>query len=164
MKHFRTLLFAAAILIAGAPHPARAATITWFLENVGFSDGSTATGSFTYDSGYANILNYNIAVSGGSLSSETYNATQSGAYTSGDSYTATFAQDTSTLALSFESPLDSGPDTIALKTGQSYENLFPGNRSVTSGSVAIVSSPEPATAFAMLGAGGVLFALRRRRQ
>jgi hypothetical protein len=42
-----------------------ATPLTWTLQNVTFSDGGTATGSFVYDASTETVVSYSISVSGG---------------------------------------------------------------------------------------------------
>ena len=44
------------------------AQVTWSLQNVVFSDGGTATGSFVYDTSTDTVVSYSITVSGGDTS------------------------------------------------------------------------------------------------
>ncbi len=64
----------AALAIAGisiAP-PARAASLTWSVQDAVFEDGGTLTGSFDYDAETRTYSNVNLAVSGGLLDNFLY--------------------------------------------------------------------------------------------
>jgi hypothetical protein len=45
--------------------PCAAIPLTWSLDNVEFTDGGIATGSFTYDADTNSLIDWNISVSGG---------------------------------------------------------------------------------------------------
>ncbi|QLE55738.1 hypothetical protein [Nostoc sp. TCL26-01] len=70
----------ASVLLGITPKSAFAASLTWTLQNVTFSDGGTATGTFDYDATTGVYTNWNISVSGGdtpNLTAFTYNPTSS---------------------------------------------------------------------------------------
>ncbi len=70
----------AALAIAGisvAP-PARAASLTWSVQDAVFEDGGTLTGTFDYDAETRTYSNVNLAVSGGLLDNFLYQGSSCG--------------------------------------------------------------------------------------
>lgn len=59
------LLSVAALMSVALSNASLASTITWTLNNVGFSDGGTATGWFSVDNVSHNFLSWDFFVSGG---------------------------------------------------------------------------------------------------
>lgn len=168
----RKLLFATASLVSMASAlPAHGATLAWTLSGVTFSDGGTASGTFSTDSTTGQLLSYNIATTAGTiLGAFTYDASSSFKY--GDNIfgpnsfiitnNSPFAQPY--LMLSFVSPLTSG-GTNALQAESSYEcmNCIP-YRTVVSGFATTGAVPEPsAWALLILGFGAVGAGMRQRK-
>lgn len=68
-KRFRSeilmLFLFAALSVLGALSQAKAATVGWSLENAGFGDGGTISGSFNWDTDLNSLLSWNFTVAGG---------------------------------------------------------------------------------------------------
>lgn len=58
-------IFSIPLLLLCLAYPAYAAPIKWTLENVSFTDGGTATGSFVYDTATGTFQDIQILISGG---------------------------------------------------------------------------------------------------
>lgn len=149
---------------------AQADSITWTLQDVTFSDGGTASGTFTTDSTSGDLLSWDITTiqtttsyTGWEYTPESSNL---GADTS-DSFTLDpdGLNSPTLLLLTFENPLTAaGLDAIvtgssSIEEGQNCCQTF--IRTVTSGD-AISSAPEPAE-YAMLFGGLGLTGLVTRR-
>ncbi|HET7842654.1 MAG TPA: hypothetical protein VFL14_00775 [Xanthomonadales bacterium] len=65
-------LLAASLMLAG-PGAADAAAERWFLQDVTFADGGTATGSFTIDFESLNVSSFDVHTTGGGFSAQDYN-------------------------------------------------------------------------------------------
>jgi hypothetical protein len=162
----------AGFLMIGATLPAQAALITWNLDGVTFTDGSTATGSILMDPTARTSSTFSVSTTAGSLSAFTFNNSNSGLYFGGGAGPNNFIL-FDTLGqryfnFSFLSGLNAAGGTFALNTGSSYEcmNCSP-YRMVTSGSLTTVAAadvPEPATAALLLPALGMLGWMSRRRK
>lgn len=170
----------AGVLLCGASL-ACAAPVTWQLSGVTFDDGTSASGSFSYDAGTDTVLSYSISVNQGTLPAFTYTgssasntclhiATGNGVCNTNDAPNELYlgAGDGSQfLELYLASALTDAGGSVAVMASdpfQSYE-MAPDDydyRLVTGGSVSSV--PEPAS-LALMGIAftGMVGAARRRK-
>lgn len=150
---------------------ASAAPITFDLQNVTFSDGTTATGSFEFDPTNETYSAFDIVTSAGSgLPAFTFTPADSQS-ANGGVLNLLGSNENIELRLAFASPLSASasPDEIVLTGDNSYECLScDPYRLVSSGSVVAVqpvvaATPEPSS-IALLGTGllGVAGVLRKR--
>lgn len=178
-----------AVLLSGAAL-AGATPLTWQLSGVAFDDGTTATGTLTYDAATDMLLSYSIAVQGGALPAFTYtaaSAANSCARVAGgnDPRTGCNTNDRANeiflgasdgsqfLSLYLASALGAGGGNVALVTSGNYQSyeIDPAYdfRAVTAGSLASVQAaadvPEPAS-IALLGiaAAGMFGAAGMQKQ
>lgn len=152
---------------------ATAATLNYTLQNVKFDDGTSVTGSFTWDTTTSKLGFANIQTQNGRLTAYEYNLDNSFAVyalhgaPAGRSFMLQSHDTPRYFSFIFDNALSSGGvNTITLTgfhTPGSFECTNCGiGRAVVSGSVAAV--PEPET-YAMLMAGlGVVGLLARRRK
>jgi hypothetical protein len=166
--------------------PLQAAQITWTLQNVTFSDGGTATGSFVVDTSQpvssSSVVSYNITAFLGNSAdfptftyengvASSFNPTVSGGGARVQFNTNVrnpdFGNRVRTLLFSFSESVLTAQGTVSVLTGfNSVEcwNCFP-LRTVTGGTVVPTfdaAVPEPGT-WAMLAAGLAGLTLLRRR-
>lgn len=174
MNKLITRAFAAGALasaLAALPAlPAQATPITWNLSNVTFSDGTSATGSFTIDWDTKTWTSFNVATENGRLlSAFDYTPDNSGLYfnTFGPNSFELFANSgTRYMNFSFNQALTT-PGTYAINTSFSWDcNNCGRYRRVTGGSVIGRQNdvPEPATLALMLPALAMIGVARRRKQ
>lgn len=167
---FRAAVVAGFLMLC-ATLPAQAGWITWNLDGVTFSDGSTATGSILMDPTAHTSSIFSVSTTEGALSAFTFNNDNSAVYFGGGAGPNNFILFNSPqryFNFSFVSALDAAGGTFALNTASSYEcmNCSPARR-VTAGSlttVAAVEVPEPATTALLLPALGMLGWMSRRRK
>jgi hypothetical protein len=164
------LLLVAAVMVA----PANAATINWTLNFVQFTDGGTATGTFSTDSITGAVTAFDITTTPGQFISTgfEYDAATSlqGAGLGTNSFSLTQVDSPNrALELSFFNPLTS-PGTDTLVFGESNEcgsNSCGSFRSPIDGLAvgsAVSAVPEPTTwAMMILGFAGVGFVAYRRK-
>jgi hypothetical protein len=165
---------AAALLSLAAPMPAEAAALVWNLDNVVFTDGGGASGSFTFDSDTGVISTFSIAVSGGNtdlfpaLTYSNANSVAVNDFNVAGIFNFRLDGSTRQLRLAPATALTNAGATVNLDLANLFQaecfNCLPFRR-VTSG--ALVAStpavPEPGTwAMMLLGFGAMGFALRRR--
>jgi hypothetical protein len=165
------LLLTSALAIAPVSF---ASTVTWNLNNVTFSDGATASGSFNFDADTNTLTTWNISVTSGVLSAFTYSPTDS---TAGSYFQVAGYQDellfmvngsTRQLRLTPVYALtdSGGTDPIDLNTfgngsGSVECNNCAPYREVVSGSLA-TATPEPGSV-ALLGLGFASVSLLARK-
>jgi MYXO-CTERM domain-containing protein len=144
------------------------ANTTFNLNNVQFTDGATATGSFTINTALNALVSWSINVTGSSLSpTANYNYTSSPSDSSSFNISSTeiavaatpFAQD---LVLLFNSSLGGG-GTINLVAGSVDCNAPGGSGNLQSGSVS-VATPEPASLLLALPMLALFAAILHRRK
>lgn len=171
MKKTLRAALIAGLLLSGAATQAHAVPITWTLENVTFTDGASATGSFTIDADDQVWSAFNISTTAGpSLSAFTYDPTNSGLYFNGfgpNSFTIMPANGQRYLTFSFLTALTDAGGTVAIHTPASWEcyNCSPWrNMSGSVTTVAPAEVPEPGTLALMLPAIGMLGWVSRRRR
>lgn len=167
------LTTASAALLGIDATPAEASVIVWTLQDVAFSDGGTASGTFSTDSTTGNVVDFNIVTTAGAkLAGTTYD---SSAPTT-EVYDRLWGPNTFllfnrtayyNLELAFASALTSPGDVLLALNRASYEcrNCSP-SRIVVSGEVvsAITAVPEPSTwAMLLVGFAGIGFLAYRRR-
>jgi hypothetical protein len=182
MRRLSMLAAVTIFVVAAAP----AAPIVWTLQNVTFSDGGTATGSYVYDANTNTVTNWSIAVSGGTTATFpafTYNTTTSNLSSFGPSATQVIFDDPSQifggnplqpriLDLVLNAPMTnaggvitllSGPPIVGFDGSRECYNCSP-FRTAVSGSLAEI--PEPTSALLISSAFALMIAftgLRRRR-
>lgn len=133
---------------------ASATPLHWQLNGVTFNDGGKAFGGFDFDSSTATYSNINITTTAGTLMQGSYystaatyaNATSAG-YFNGVSTVPVVSGTTTTLALSFSTPLLSAGGTVSF-AGSAVESVcasatcgsFTPQRTITSGAVSAVST------------------------
>ena len=159
----RTALLLLTSALAAAP-VSFASTVTWNLNNISFSDGATASGSFSFDADTNTLSAWDISVTSGVLSAFTYSPDDStaGSYfqVAGYQNELLFMVNGSTRQLRL-TPVDAltdagGTDAINLNTfgngsGSVECNICAPYREVVSGSLA-TATPEPGS-FAFFGLG-----------
>jgi hypothetical protein len=165
-KHVALAAIAGSLGMIGAAQHATAGTIDWTLQNVTFTDGGTATGSFSTDSTTGLLTALDITTSVDStlglgttfdLASVSFNASNTFVMSiPGDQFSLDFANALSTPGAD---PLLSGP--INQEDSHSAVRFVGGGDAV--GVLETPSVPEPAT-FALLGAGVAGLAVLRRRK
>jgi hypothetical protein len=153
----------------GAALPAQAALVTWNLENVTFTDGATASGSFTIDAAAGTWSAFSIATTSGALSAYTYDPTTSGLYFNGfgpNSFTIMPGNGQRYLTFSFVAALTDAGGTHAINTPSSWEcmNCSPWRYMAGSVTSQAADVPEPATMAMVLPALGMLGFMSRRRK
>ncbi len=152
------------LLLPALCQTASATPVTWTLQDVTFSDGGTASGSFTIDLNRGQILNWDIeTTTGTSLAAFDYTPSTANAYESSNTelffksinpVTGPYGTSSSLLFLYFQDPLTNAGGTIDL-TSQGYQcdNCAP-FRTVTGGDVTTdvpaSAVPEPSSGFLTL--------------
>ena len=160
----------AGFLLLGAAVQAQAALITWTLQDVAFTDGASATGSFTIDAQARTWSAFNIATTdGANLSAFNYNPTNSGLYFNGfgpNSFTVMPGNGHRYITFSFLQPLTDAGGTVAINTPSSWEcnNCSPWRTMAGSVTTEAAEVPEPATLAMVLPALGMLGWMSRRRK
>jgi hypothetical protein len=92
----------------------QAATVTWFLQDVRFDDGGTATGSFGYDADTNNFSAINITTSASGVFGATYGVPGLGTSTFFDTVTAFPVIGESRLAFELTAAMTNLGGTIAI--------------------------------------------------
>lgn len=165
----RNALIAGSMLF-GAAIQAHAVPITWTLEDVTFTDGASASGSFTIDTDAQIWWDFSIATTAGpSFSAFIYDATNSRFSFGGfgpNSYTIIQTNGARYLTFSFEQRLPGAGGTVALNSPFSWEcyNCSPWRNMTGSVTTEAAEVPEPATLAMMLPALGMLGWMSRRRR
>jgi hypothetical protein len=163
----RAVLVGATLLASS--QAVHAIPVTYQLQDVTFTDGATASGSFIYDADTRSRGAFQVTTTDGVLPGFTYDGISSGMYLGGGSGPNNFILFANTgrryLNFSFLQPLGSAPGTYAINAASSYECNNCGTFRMMSGSVTVAGAevPEPATALLMLPAALGLFAARRRK-
>ncbi|MCX7099612.1 MAG: hypothetical protein NTV43_17095 [Methylococcales bacterium] len=184
LKNFFVLAF---ICAAMGGWPAQASIIEWTLNNVTFSDGGTASGSFIWNSSTNAISTWTIQVSGGStdflaISYTPFQPSGTGGTLFGNNAGVTFSLFDSHapayassslryLVLAMVAPLNAHGGSLAMATlaggfpSQGFEcfNCNPG-RSVTSGEIEGVPVPIPPPIWLLCGSIPVWAGLAKRRK
>lgn len=164
-------LLIAGLMAFAVSLPAHADRITWNLNNVTFSDGATATGSFTIDRDTMTWWDFNISTTGGTLTAFTYNDSNSHFVFEGygpNSYMMITRDMGRYINFSFIDGLTGAgaSGTHAINTASSWEcyNCVPSrfiSGAVTAESTAV---PEPGTLGMLLPALGMVGWMSRRRK
>ncbi|WP_010215553.1 PEPxxWA-CTERM sorting domain-containing protein [Sphingomonas sp. PAMC 26621] len=157
-------LFAMSAMAASAP--ATATSIVWTLSGVEFSDGGTASGTFSIDSDTGAALGYDITTSAGTALCS-YHYTDQDGFVFRDYFTKNSImffnpEVTRYTVFTFLKPLTSGITNDISTAYSSYECRNCGDARFVISGFATSSIPEPATWTLMLaGFGLVGFALRK---
>lgn len=164
----RSGLLAGLVLMA-ASLSAQAAPITWTLDNVTFTDGGTATGSFTIDAAAKTWSAFDIVTAGPALSGFNYNPTNSGLYFNGfgpNSFTIMPGDGHRYITFSFLEALNETGNTRVILTDSSWECMNCSPWRYMSGSVTSLAAdvPEPGTVAMFLPALGLVGWMSRRRK
>jgi hypothetical protein len=160
-----------ALLLGGSQVQAK--VIVWTLENVTFSDGATASGTFTLDESFPGLLSaVDIHTTESASIPAHHYVTSSADIRSSQMFINDGAR---LLAMTFQFPIASssgteivggGTNPIDLANPQNYEYLYSSTlalRTITGGQITAV--PEPATVLLLIGGLGVLgFVYRTKRQ
>ncbi|MGH8856034.1 MAG: hypothetical protein ACREWI_17360, partial [Telluria sp.] len=125
MKNFFVANLTAVVLMFGAILPAQAGPTTFYLQNIVFTDGTRATGSFDYDALTRQGSNFNISTLDGTLSAFTYTDANTGFYFGrgvGPNNFTLFAKNGSRyMNFSFANALTNAGGSWALNAASSYE-------------------------------------------
>jgi hypothetical protein len=149
---------------------AQAVPITYTLTGVTFTDGTSATGSFTFDADTKKSSGYSILTMPGILSAFNWNPSNSGLYYGGGAGPNNFTLITLTgnrvFNFSFVNPLTNAGGTDPINFASTYEcNNCGTYRRVNAGSVTSVNVPEPGTLALLLPVlAGIAYTTRRRQQ
>lgn len=172
-----TIVSLTAIAISIVSSPAKAALVTWNLNDVTFDDGGTASGSFQYDADTEEMGNWDISVTSGSkFSSLNWKLPLFFSGFNGDFFALFNSSADRYFKLRFNSPLSNAGGTVSLNTSTtgSFESTcggvagcvegpkFPA-RYVTTGSVTTEEVPEPLTIMGTVLAGGMGIAIKRKK-
>ncbi|WP_426177056.1 PEP-CTERM sorting domain-containing protein [Massilia sp. TWR1-2-2] len=172
-KKFLSASVFAAVVLLSAMLPAQATPITYALQNVTFTDGTSAAGSFVFDAATHKSSGYSIATRPGIMSAFNWNQANSGLYFGGgagpNNFTLITTDGRRVFNFSFLAPFTDAGGTNLINIASTYECNNCGTfRRVNGGSVTSIDAvnvPEPGTlplAFAALGVLGFLH--RRRKQ
>ncbi len=181
MRHFKTTHALIGSLLLCSATLAVAGPMSWSLTGATFDDGTSATGSFTYDASTDTVQSYSITVQNGAVSAFTYNAGDSflnGPILTGNVSSSNYgpnelwveADDGSQgLVINFASLLTNAGGTVSILTGgadvtnSSWESdQNSDQRNLTGGEVTTVPEPTTLALFGIALAG--LFAATRRRK
>jgi hypothetical protein len=163
-------LLTALLVIPAFFGSAHAALLTYTLQDVNFTDGAVATGSFTFDAVTHQSGAFDVSITAGNLSALEYTDANSGFFYAAGAGPNNFILFNVPLHryfnFSFLSPLTNAGGTFELNLPITYEcnncNTF---RIATSGSVTSLAPgtvPEPGTV-ALLGLGLLGFIASRRK-
>lgn len=171
--------FSAALLFASSA--VSAAILTWTLQNVSFSDGGTASGSFDYDADTNTYSDFSISVSGGGALFPSF------VYDNGTSHTrppltatdlsissnVVIPNDTRELFLQFAQPLTNAGGSIVLENPDGLANdaefhTLPssppfGQRGFVAGG-SVTAVPEPSTAIGLMLAAAFALVIWMKQQ
>lgn len=171
MKIVKLLSVVAGAAAITGTSPALAVPVTWNLNNVTFTDGGTATGSFTFDDAANAVSTFSIMVAGGNTDTfpaVTYDNSDAGAFLF-NAATFGFSLNDSTREIRFvtDAALTSAGGSVNLTSGGLAAECYNCSpyRLYASGTLQAGAVPEPATwAMMLLGFAGVGFTVRSRRR
>lgn len=149
---------------------AQAIPITYNLTGVTFVDGTSATGSFTFDADTKQSSAYNISTTAGILTAFDWTKANSGLYYGGgagpNNFTLITFDGRRVFNFSFINALTNAGGTYAINIASTYECNNCGTfRRVIAGSVTSNAVPEPGTLLLIVPALAALaLRVRRRRQ
>lgn len=158
------------ILLCTSALAAQAVPITYTLTGVTFTDGTSATGSFTFDADTKKSSGYSIVTMPGILSAFEWNLSNSGLYYGGGAGPNNFSLITFSgnrvFNFSFVNPLTNAGGNDLINIASTYEcNNCGTYRRVNAGSVTSVAVPEPGTLALLLPVlAGIGYTARRRQQ
>ena len=149
MKTTALSKMALGMLLCTCSLAAQAAPITYTLTGVTFTDGTSATGSFTFDADTKKSSGYSILTMPGILSAFEWNLSNSGLYYGGgagpNNFTLITFSGNRVFNFSFVNPLTNAGGTDLINIASTYECNNCGTfRRVNAGSVTSVDVPEPA--------------------
>lgn len=166
-QFFSSLAVGFALLTAAAS--AQAVPITYTLQGVTFTDGTSATGSIVFDAATKQSSAYDIVTKAGILTAFEWSKANSGLYFGGGAGPNNFVLMTfdgrRVFNFSFIDAFTNAGGTHAINIASTYEcyNCNPFRR-VNAGSVTSNAVPEPASLALMLPALGALVVGARRRK
>lgn len=182
-----TIASAAGVAIFAASSPVKAEVVNWTLDGVTFDDGGIAEGGFQYDADTNEYGDLRIDVSGGDFLDFFYESPAFDEIVSADATGFTVVDDdpfvdafaTSSLTLSFDSPLTnqggninlvsatSSEDELFFNDDGSIDEEFSRKRNVTAGTViaqpVAQQVPEPFSIMGTILAGGMGITMKKKR-
>jgi hypothetical protein len=164
--------FIMGIALLAASVTASATPISYSLDKVTFSDGTSATGFITFDSDTKKSSAFDIFTSPGILSAFEWNPSDSGLYYGGgagpNNFTLITTDGRRVFNFSFADAFTNAGGSNLINVSSTYEcNNCGTYRRVNGGaltSAAVAAVPEPATPALLLAAAGMFAVMQRRRK
>lgn len=164
--------FIAGMAMFAASVTASATPILYTLDNVTFVDGTSATGSITFDADTKRSSDFSILTSQGILSPFSWNPSDSGLYYGGgagpNNFTLITRDGRRVFNFSFLNPFTNAGGSNLINIASTYECNNCGTfRRVTGGSLtsqAVSAVPEPSTTALLLAAAGIFTFMQRQRK